>query len=134
MTCQYILLGDGRMVQLTGWGSIGVEETEQAFRDFLADPRLQEHFGLLVDARNASPSPSAAGVHSLAEIHSRLLGFRARRTALVVGNTEQFGVGRMFQILADLRGAEVAVFKDEGDALEWLERGFEGDAGNRSGP
>jgi len=126
MTCQYILLGDGRMVRLTGWGSIGVEETEQAFRDFLADPQLQEHFGLLVDARKAWPSPSAAGVHSLAELHSRLLGFRARRTALLVHDEAQYGLGRMFQILADLRGAEVAVFKDESDALEWLERELDG--------
>jgi len=126
MTCQYVLLGDGRIVRLKGQGLIGLEEAEQVFQDFLANPQVQEHFGLLVDARQAWPSPSAAGLHSLSSLHGRLLGFRARRTALLVHDEAQYGLGRMFQILADLRGAEVAVFKDEGDALEWLERGLDG--------
>ena len=45
-----------------------------------------------------------------------------RQTAIVVSDTEQFGLTRMFQIMADQLPYQVEIFRDPIDALSWIKR------------
>ncbi len=42
------------------------------------------------------------------------------RSALLVGNSYQFGLARMFQTLNDNKSIEIEIFYEESKALDWI--------------
>jgi hypothetical protein len=65
-------------------------------------------------------APTAREAYALTTI-ADAEGVTEKAAALLVAGGLQYGVGRMIQTVAELRGSRVAVFTEEGAALDWLE-------------
>lgn len=84
-----------------------------------AHPDYRPHFDLLSDFRHASTNDlSADQVRSLIGSSSRAQG--ARR-AIVVSPGVDYGMGRMFQGLAEANHQQAEIFTDLDEALAWLD-------------
>ena len=55
--------------------------------------------------------------------------FRSQVSAVVCPHDLTFGIGRMFESLAEADGRRVRVFRDQDDALSWLKSAREWDKG-----
>ena len=55
--------------------------------------------------------------------HSKIM---SEKTALLVEETLQFGLSRMFQILIDEFPTRIGIFQEEADAIAWLTAGESG--------
>jgi hypothetical protein len=74
-----------------------------------------------VDLRGISESDIS--FHTLRGIISVVRDYRLPnevRIAIIAPTTLQYGYARMFQMLLNLQQVEIAVFKEEDSALQWL--------------
>lgn len=76
---------------------------------------------LLLDVRDVtSEELTAAEVRTLALERRTEVRGRVTHCAVVVGQEAHFGMARMYQTLTSDRPVTIEVFRDEGDALEWI--------------
>lgn len=93
-------------------------------RDILEDLRQwttpEERAAILLDVRAYEYLPTASEARVIGEWYSAFgLAFGCRIAYLTLPGAP-FGIGRMVEIISDLRGAAAAVFTDEQQALTWL--------------
>ncbi len=85
----------------------------------------------LWDFRGCPPSPNL-GYDAMArivdDIESRTGDKWAEKSALLVDDTIQYGLSRMFQILADGYPTQISVFQSEADARHWISRRLNSEA------
>ena len=75
---------------------------------------------LLIDVRDLREVPGRAEVLEITDALVSVQTKGRRRVAILARAGALFGVVRMVCTLADMRGALVGAFTDEGSALEWL--------------
>ena len=108
-----------RLVYLTMAGDASYREWEGAMLAILADPSYRPGFDFLID-RRAAPAPTSDFIRRVVafnrEHHQELGGGRA----VVVGNTADFGMGRMAEILSEGEPSPIRAFTSLDEALRWL--------------
>jgi hypothetical protein len=78
-------------------------------------------YGVLLDVTCAATVPAPADIiHVLDELRSRGACASSRRWAFVADTPVHYGMGRVFQAHAELRGIQVAVFTTRSSAVAWL--------------
>ena len=101
-------------------GVVTKEDISGQVEGFRTDPAFQPSFNHLIDARGVTRfDVSSEDMYSVS-LHS-VFNEKSRR-AIVAGNDEMFGVGRMYQILREAydRLDQVQVFRDVAEARRWL--------------
>jgi hypothetical protein len=97
-------------------------EWRAAMSKILAHPEYEPGFRFLVDRRGA-PAPSATFITQMANFfdahRAELQGVRA---ALIVRDDAGFGMGRMTELMVNVRNPTMAVrvFRDAVEAERWL--------------
>lgn len=78
---------------------------------------------ILWDLRTLTKGPgSPAEIHQAVELTERTSdAWRGARLAVLVARDVDFGIARMFGTFADQFDLEFHVFRDEPEALEWLQ-------------
>ena len=118
----------GSVLVLSTEGDYTKAELEEAVALAVADPRFRPGTRLLFDGRLSTSVPSSADVqwrvHWAASLHRR--GF-ARRVGIIARDEPfRLGIGRQISALAESRGVEMRIFKDEESALAWVTTDAEG--------
>lgn len=121
MSFSYTVSADGKSAWLIGSGDGGAEAARAATEKLAGDPRLGSTFVLLVDARGITPPPSPEAVRAVIAVHTRILGKRTPRVALLASPGVLYGIGRQMGIHLELDGTSAQVFTDEREAYEWLQ-------------
>lgn len=80
------------------------------------DPDFSPSMRQLSDARTARSAVSSEGIRTLAKTSA--FGPESRR-AILVADSNTFGVSRMYEAQADQAG-HLRIFRDEAEALAWL--------------
>ena len=79
----------------------------------------------LWDFRGCRPSPNF-GYDAMSRVVLHILshtdGNWSEKTALLVDDTIQYGLSRMFQILVDEYPTRIEIFQNEADARAWISR------------
>ena len=98
-----------------------VTEVVRLLEAQLREPGFELPLKAVVDIRSTMFSPSGAelrvGAYRLRELGG------GGRLALVVANDFQFGLGRMFGLLAEGSGVDVRPFREPRDATLWAREG-----------
>lgn len=87
----------------------------------------------LWDFRGCRPSPDFgfdAMSRVVAHIESNYGNIWSDKTALLVDDTIQLGLSRMFQILVDEYPTHIGIFQDESDAQAWISRKLDSEGNN----
>jgi hypothetical protein len=127
MPSDYTIDQDERLVRVTGSGPLSdADLLEQRVR-IRDDPAFDPGYSFLVDLRAVTEVLLSAQV--VARLARDPLSAPGVRRAIVVPPAEPgatvphplaFGLGRVFQSIAALRGEDVEVFTDLGRAIGWL--------------
>ena len=127
MPSHYTIDKDERLVRVTGSGPLSdADLLEQRVR-IRDDPAFDPGYSFLVDLRAVTEVLLSAQV--VARLARDPLSSPGVRRAIVVPPAEPgastphplaFGLGRVFQSIAALRGEDVEVFTDLGRAAAWL--------------
>lgn len=127
MPSDYTIDQDERLVRVTGDGPLSdADLLEQRVR-IRDDPAFHPGYSFLVDLRAVTEVLLSAQV--VARLARDPLSAPGARRAIVVPPAEPgastphplaFGLGRVFQSIAALRGEDVEVFTDLGRAVAWL--------------
>jgi len=112
---------DSGILFVRRWGSIDTQDEEEALRKRVEDPLVTEGIPVLVDCREVSPPDSVKVVKYLAHNATNLAkNLKCGPVAIVVGTEAEYGMARMYASLTDLVHDETKVFRDYGEALQWL--------------
>lgn len=124
MAATYKILPDLNLIILTHEQQLEDRDCAATFDSIMSEEQFQADMNLLVDVSNCSfENKTYATMQRL----SRNLGgwYAARsetaRTAIVSTGEIGFGMSRMYQMIADSKGAaQIDVFRSVGDALTFL--------------
>jgi len=107
-------------VTTTAWGTIVRQEIIDHRRKLAADPDFSPTYATIADfTRVTKLEITAADVQTFAA--KNIFAPNARR-AILVADSEAFGLARMFEILRDAQGEEgIRVFQKIEDAREWVQ-------------
>jgi hypothetical protein len=75
---------------------------------------------VLIDIRDLTELPSRGEAGAIADGLATVQVVGGHRMAILARAGAQFGVARMVSSLAELRGASLGAFTEEGEALQWL--------------
>jgi len=104
-------------------GAITTEEVIRSVEQVLAHPDFRPGMKSLSDLRDVIPYTSTTDVKAIAKLilsHSeQVSGVRA---AVVVTQAISYGMMRMLQAYCDRSPAEIAVFYDLDEAMDWLDQ------------
>jgi hypothetical protein len=127
MPSDYTIDEDERVVRVTGAGPLSdADLLEQRVR-IRDDPAFDPGYSFLVDLRAVTEVLLSAQV--VARLARDPISTPGVRRAIVLPTAEPgaavphplaFGLGRVFQSIAALRGEDVEVFTDIGAAVDWL--------------
>lgn len=115
--------GDGKVLRVTTTGSFQLRQQERMFEDLAGHPAFSPGFPVLFDNRALDMKGSNDDtMRQSVEIVQRFMrAHRVERLAGLVDAGVNFGVGRQFQILAEMAGGSgFCLFKDEELARRWL--------------
>jgi hypothetical protein len=111
-----------RIVVVTLSGELTDEGLFKLYEDLKDAPEIKSDFAILIDLRQASGrNVTSAGVGTLAQ-RPRMLSPEARR-AVVVPSDFGSRVVRMYNVLREGQGGEIAIFSDFAEARRWVETG-----------
>jgi hypothetical protein len=111
-----------RIVVVTLSGDLTDEGLFKLYDDLTDFPEIKPDFAILIDLRQTSGrSVTSAAVGTLAQ-RPPLLSPEARR-AVVVPSDFGSRVARMYNVLREGHGGEVAIFSDFAEARRWVETG-----------
>lgn len=109
-----------RVLRVTGAGSGTLVEARDILETLRALTVPAERAAILLDVRAYDYLPSGGEARVIAEWFSTFsMAFQCRIAYLTTPGA-QFGIGRMVQIISELRGAAAGAFTDEPAALRWL--------------
>ena len=114
---------DAELVVLTHTGAVTDEEFLATYRGFIADPRLDKSFDLLVDLRNSDSSGrTPATLREFAGIVQRHYAGQTERpkAAVIAPRDLSYGLARVYEAYSDISTMELVVFRALDAALEWL--------------
>lgn len=111
---------DRRIARGKSTGPYSLEETLAATRAIISHPDLVEGTRLLWDARERETVPGPESVTVWLDTLMNDYGQLDRRIALLTRPGLQYGMARMIEITADVRGFELRVFEDPEEAEAWL--------------
>jgi hypothetical protein len=87
----------------------------------MADPAFEPGFSILSDWRAAVAPPDPQLMEALVDSIRVLIAEGVRRWATVIpGTPVAFGMGRMAELLAEVREVPIRVFQDYDEALSWV--------------
>jgi len=116
-------------------GDLVPQEVIAAQRRLYLEEKIDPRTPVLWDARNSTPSDRTFA--DMSEMASQSEDFweamQGGRTAIVTASKVDFGMGRMYETLADRMPREIQVFMDYQEAVEWLTGGTSADETNRNG-
>jgi hypothetical protein len=118
MPAAYTIDEPRSLVLSRAWGAVTDGELLAHARTLAADPRFRPHFRQFSDFRDATRTDiTRAGLRH----HSSLNPFGpGARRAIVVGSDVVYGMARMYQVMRAEDGDELEIFRDAGQAFEWL--------------
>ena len=112
---------NNNLIYQTIHGSCSLESLEKVFDEM---ERLNIKPGLKIFSDITDANLSAANYNSISLLERRLDGFidcyLPVRKAIYVETLLEFGIARMYQMLAEKDGFDVHVFKEKELAFEWL--------------
>ena len=120
MPFEYVIDVERELVYSRGWGDVTEADLLDHQRKLAQDPQFQPTFSQLVDLRDpTSINVTADAVRNGARRH--VFGPHARR-AIVVPDSEKFGLAQMFQSYRQLAGGEdqIRIFLSMNAARGWL--------------
>ena len=120
MPFTYQIEDNGTIVHIVGVDRGDLPSARATLANFMADAQLSSTFGLLIDVRPLRNMPSMEEAESLSTLGRAARPKREHCAALVVKPGLQYGVARIIQALAELKGARISVFTDDAAALEWV--------------
>jgi hypothetical protein len=120
MPVSYKIDKESRLVTSTAWGVITRQEIIDHRRKLAADPDFSPTYSTIADfTRVTKLEITAADVQAFAA--KNVFAPSARR-AIIVADSEAFGLARMFEILRDAKGEEgIRIFRKIEHAREWLQ-------------
>jgi hypothetical protein len=120
MPISYKIDKEFRLVTSTAWGVITRQEIIDHQRKLAADTGFSPTYATIADfTRITKLEITAADIQVFAA--KNVFAPNARR-AIVVADSEAFGLARMFEILRDAQGEEgIRVFHKLEDAREWVQ-------------
>jgi hypothetical protein len=122
----YVIDKQIRLISTVTEGCVGFDDIRNHQDRLLADPDFDATFDQLIDATRATKFNLSADEARLLAVR-RILTPESRR-AFVATEPHIFGLGRMMEIYHEGL-AYVEVFHSIDEALKWLERGEEKEAG-----
>lgn len=130
MPTDYTIDHDERLVRVTGLGALSDADLLEQRMRIRDDPAFDPGYSFLVDLTAVTEVLLSAQV--VARLARDPISTPGVRRAIVVPPAEAgastphplaFGLGRVFQSIAALRGEDVEVFTDMGLAVVWLRGG-----------
>jgi hypothetical protein len=110
------------LLRTTVTGVLNSREIEGYFDRLFDDVDFNPAIPGLVDLRQVTGAPVIEELRKIASVVRERRGARApARRALLVPNDLLFGMMRMFEVYSDGGPFEYATFRDEAEALRWLE-------------
>jgi hypothetical protein len=121
MSFSYSIDADKKLAHVTFPENGSQAEILEVIRQLMADERLGQVSGVLVDVRATSFAPSAEEARAIVSAILEPALVSPRPAAVVVSQPVQYGMGNMISILAGLKGAAIRVFYNMETAEAWLQ-------------
>ena len=112
---------------VTATGDVAYPEAASTIREIGESDRLQSPSRILVDARAVTGAPTTNELRVLARSLRPIYERGAQGVAIVTTGTFIYGVARMFSMFAEAFDLKVSVFRDFGEATNWLDEQVQGD-------
>jgi hypothetical protein len=122
MPATYHIDASRRLVVIT-WlpGQPELTEWHVTLRTLMGDPAFAPGFSILSDWRAAVSPPDRQTMETLVDRIRALVNEGVRRWGTVIPTTAAaFGMGRMAELLAEVRQVPIRVFQDYDEALVWV--------------
>ncbi|RMH21210.1 MAG: hypothetical protein D6701_02760 [Gemmatimonadetes bacterium] len=112
-----------RRVTFTASTTLTVADFIEVFEAALENPEFDPTYGRLWDVRPALDPLDGRQVRAIAAQYAARIEPRltAGRSALLVGSDVYYGLSRMFAGLSEAARVEFRVFRDEAEAVAWLD-------------
>jgi hypothetical protein len=111
-----------RLVTNTMTGVLTQDEVLTIVDRFMSDPDFDPNFSQLIDCRQVTKMKVNA--EDVRQIADREIFSPDSRRAIVVTDAVTFGLGRMYEILRDLKGEKgIRVFRSIEEATDWIGAG-----------
>lgn len=102
-------------------GTPKISDVRQAIEALLENPDHSDGMDEIWDFREASLTAiTTKDLQTLAIYVSQYIGKLAKRTAFVVKNDLEYGIGRMWEVYAEDAPQKRQLFRDIEDAFDWL--------------
>jgi hypothetical protein len=123
MPIQYEIDAGAGRVDCTHVGTVSDDEFLATYQRMYSDPAFDGSYDILVDLLQAESTPRGAqALKMIADIGRRhhKPGEKVARIAIVAGADLSFGLARMYEGYAAEVPANIRVFRERDQALEWL--------------
>jgi hypothetical protein len=118
MPIDFAIYPERRLIVTTGWGVLTLDDLLDHEKRLAAHPDFVPDLAQLLDFSGVEePRLHWKDMHAVAV--GCPLGKQSRR-ALVAGTDEMYGIGRMYQLVADREDQDMQVFRDGDEARRWL--------------
>lgn len=108
---------DRRLATVTHHGQSDKAECLRVLDLLAADPRIGPNFGVLIDVRQISFTPTFDELRQLTHHLSTNL---RNRVAFLAATPLQYGIARQSGTMSQMRGAQVETFYQPEEAIAWL--------------
>ena len=122
MPIAYDVVESKRLVYVRASGALTLADNLDTFEALLADPRFEAGFSQLADFRDVTEAHlGESEVREIVAAEAEVLDLlRGARFALVAPQDFAFGLGRMWEMLAERMPFEGRVFRTLDEAVAWL--------------
>ena len=111
------------VVRSHGTGVLTMEDLLKYFADTRADPDFRPSMHRVMDLSDVTQLPSSEDIRSLAAFARTKAPLETARMAIIASSDLAFGVSMMFKAFVGY-GERLIVFRDEGEAMDWLLKGL----------
>ena len=116
----YVVDARRRLVEVTVREGATSLDVLAYFHQLRYDPRMRPEYDRLAIYEASSVPFTAAEIRAMVEGAAHVPHSPGTRVAIVVHSDVLFGLMRMYEIYSDSRGLTAQVFRNRGDALNWL--------------
>ncbi|MGH2567122.1 MAG: hypothetical protein ACRDGA_02200 [Bacteroidota bacterium] len=111
-----------KIAQVTASSDINLAESIRVMYDVARDSRFKPSYGLLLDLRLSTFTPTLLESYQLARTLRELRHSYKGPMAIVVSNTLHFGIARMIASFVEAEGLTLFAFQDFEEAKLWLDQ------------